>query len=289
MNELIKQNYNMLIATKRIPYIIAVWVPFHILAIYGLISGLIFWHSIYIIYLILGWAVFGGIGTSIMLHRYFSHKSIKLRPYLKFPLYWISCMAGHGSPIWWAALHIGYHHSHSDRDRDIHSPIVYNFWYAYIGWIFKIKHDTINLRYASNCLRDTMLIKFHKHYNSVIWISLIVLTIINPMFALWFYVIPAVIDLHTNGLINSVCHTKNRGYKWFNTNDMSQNVWYLGLFDWGQGWHNNHHYNPKSFDFGSSISKKWYEFDPCLLWVPIISPISETKRIFKIWSQSWRG
>jgi len=109
---------------------------------------------------------------------------------------------------------------------------------------------------------------------------LLVLLCINPMFALWFLVIPAVFALHCENAVNTLCHITRRGYRHYETKDNSTNVWYLGLFAWGQGWHNNHHYNPKSFDFGTGVSKKWYEFDACLIMLPLVAPISEVKRIW---------
>jgi fatty-acid desaturase len=39
----------------------------------------------------------------------------------------------------------------------------------------------------------------------------------------------------------------------------------LGLMFWGNGWHNNHHQMPSSFDFGKSVSGKKWEFDACTL------------------------
>jgi fatty-acid desaturase len=44
----------------------------------------------------------------------------------------------------------------------------------------------------------------------------------------------------------------------------------MGLLTWGQGWHNNHHYAPGNYDFGSGTSGKWWEFDPCKLFLPLL-------------------
>lgn len=271
--------------THQIPYMIAVWVPFHLIAFVGILYSALYWSNIFIIYFITGWAVFGGLGAAIMLHRYFAHSSIKIRPILKYPLYWISCMAGQGSPIWWAALHKGYHHAHSDKEKDIHTPTK-GFWHAYMGWMFLIKHDTVNLKYAVDLLRDKSLLWFHKNYNKVIWSSILVLFMIDPMLCIWFYIIPSLFALHTDSCVNSFCHTPSAGYRQFETKDLSVNIKLLGLLGWGQGWHNNHHSNPKSFDFGTTVSKKWYEFDMCMLWAIVIAPWSETVRLWKKWYES---
>ena len=82
--------------------------------------------------------------------------------------------------------------------------------------------------------------------------------LIDPMFCIWFYLVPVLIDLHTDSMVNSLCHTPGAGYRPFETKDQSQNVWYLGWFGWGQGWHNNHHAKPYQWIQG----EKWWEFDP---------------------------
>jgi len=274
------KNWETYKVTNQIPYIFAVWLPFHAGAILGVYWAIESWSWWYILYAVIGWTVFGGVGTAIMLHRYSAHSAIIVRNSLKPMLLWIACMAGQGSPIWWAALHRGYHHAHSDKEKDLHSPTK-GFWNAYMGWMFKIHHNSVNLKYAGSLLRDKTMLWFHKHYNVVIWSSICVLWIINPMLCLWFYIIPMLIDLHTDSLVNSLCHSPSHGYRGFDTNDLSCNVWYLGLFGWGQGWHNNHHAKQRSFDFGTSVSGKWYEFDPCLLLVPFIAPMSETIRLWK--------
>ena len=49
-----------------------------------------------------------------------------------------------------------------------------------------------------------------------------------------------------------------------------QNNLILGYTAWGQGWHNNHHYDPKSFDFGKVVSGKWWEWDPVRIFIPFL-------------------
>jgi len=283
----LKQNYATYRVTKQVPAIFAIICPYHIAAIIGIYAACTSWSWLYAAYLLAGYVIIGGLGDAIGLHRYISHQSIEIRPYVRPVIYWLACMTGQGSPIWWAALHRGYHHAHADRERDLHSPIK-GKWNAYMGWMFAITHETVNLKYGAGLLRDQTLIFFHKNYNTVVWTTLIVTFAINPMFCLFFFVIPAVVSLHTENIVNLVCHSNN-GYRPFETKDHSTNVWYLGLLGWGQGWHNNHHSNPKSFDFGTSVSKRWYEFDPCLLIVPFISPWQETKRLWKNWRTACVG
>jgi fatty-acid desaturase len=275
-------------ATNRVPYIIAVWIPLHIIAILGLTITVLLQKWEYLIFFIPGWAVFGGLGSAIILHRYTAHRSIVIRRRLKPLLLWIACMSAQGSPIWWAALHRGYHHAHSDQEKDPHSPNK-GFWYSYMGWMFAIQAENVSLRHSIELLKDSTFLWFHRHYNRVIWSSMLALGLVDPLLCVWFYVIPALVALHSDSIVNSWCHTQGSGNRRYATKDQSENVWYLGVFGWGQGWHNNHHSDPRSYDFGTSISGLKREIDPCLLWVPLISPWDETKRIFSRWRASWVG
>lgn len=283
-----KDNIETYKITKQVPYIFSVLIPFHILSAVGLYLGYQDWHWSYFVYFLVGWVITGGLGGAVGLHRWISHKAIEIRPSLRPVMHWIMVCSCQGSAIWWAALHRGYHHAHSDQPKDIHSPIN-GFWHAYQGWMWSVKHDTVNLKYAVEYLRDNSLVWHHKHYNYIIWFTFTVLAIIDPMLALWFFVIPAMFSLHSDSAVNSFCHIPWAGYRLYNTKDLSTNVPLVGWFAWGQGWHNNHHRNPRSFDFGTSVSGKWWEFDPCLLLVPLVSPWHETKRLWGLWYSGIKG
>ena len=49
------------------------------------------------------------------------------------------------------------------------------------------------------------------------------------------------------GVINGLCHAK--GYRNFETDDASTNLWPIGLFVAGEELHNNHHAFPTSARF----------------------------------------
>ena len=60
---------------------------------------------------------------------------------------------------------------------------------------------------------------------------------------------------HATWLVNSACHIW--GYTNHRINDLSKNNWFVALITFGEGWHSNHHYNPKSAKTGLN----WYEID----------------------------
>ncbi len=276
---MIKDLTDMYRTTGQVPYVVSTLIPFHAMAMVAIIASVWSWSAWYPVMFIVGYLIFGGIGGAIMLHRYSAHQSFAVRPKAKRTLFVISCLAAQGSPIWWAALHRGYHHAHSDGSKDLHSPSK-GFWRAYMGWMFDVQHNTVNLKYAGKLLRDQDALWCHKNYNKIIWTWIALLAIIDPFVCAWFYIIPTLVSLHKDSLVNSFCHMERYGYANFKTGDHSRNIPLLGLLGWGQGWHNNHHNQPKSFDFGTSVSGKRTEMDPCLFLLPIVAPNSETTRIW---------
>ena len=85
--------------------------PVQILALLGIIFTSPNW-----LYLFMGWVLFCGLGSAVILHRVVSHNSITLKKFLKKPLLILSCMCVQGSPIWWAAVHRGQHHPNADTE-----------------------------------------------------------------------------------------------------------------------------------------------------------------------------
>jgi fatty-acid desaturase len=285
MIKFIRDNIENYRVTGQVPYVFAVLIPFHMLSLAGLYLAYASWEWWYLGAFFSGWIICGGLGAAVGLHRWIAHKSIEVRPFMRPVMHWIMVCACQGSAIWWAAQHRGYHHAHADQEKDLHSP-KHGLWHSWQGWMWGIKHDSINLKYGVEYLRDESLVWHHKHYNKVVWITFAVLSAIDPMLGLWLFVIPAMFCLHSDSAVNTFCHLRWAGYRLYNTKDDSVNVPAIGWFAWGQGWHNNHHRNPRSFDFGTTVSGKWWEFDPCLLLVPLISPWSEVKRL---WGNWWNG
>jgi stearoyl-CoA desaturase (delta-9 desaturase) len=64
-----------------------------------------------------------GIGMSVCLHRFFSHRGFQCSRPMVWVLYLIACQAGQGPPLWWASKHHR-HHRYCDTARDPHSPSV---------------------------------------------------------------------------------------------------------------------------------------------------------------------
>ena len=270
--------------TQQIPYILAIWFPYHLIALAAVAYGVfVEWSWTNLLLAVSGWILLDGVGNNLTLHRLLSHQSWQPRSWMRSFLYWAATMVGEGSPLWWAALHRGHHHRVSDQPgKDIHTPVINGRWHSYMGWQFGIQQDSVNFRYAADLLRDRKLIFIHNHYNKIIYSTLLVSSFIFGIEStVWFFIVGALMSLHADGLVNTFGHVPSAGYRNFDNKDVSTNVWWIGYFHWGSGWHNNHHRDASSFDFGTTVSGRRFEFDPCLL---LVIPFATVKEIKRLWS-----
>jgi stearoyl-CoA desaturase (delta-9 desaturase) len=243
----------------------SITIPIHILFVLSITTMIVLDDWIWLWSSVFFWTLFSGLGIAVGYHRIISHNAIAIPLWKRKVLSILGMFGCQGSPIFWVALHRGYHHNGTDTIKDFHSPI-HGRWSAYMGWIFKLAPTDVNLKYAIELLRDPFQVFIHKHHDKIIWITLLAVGLMSWQIALYGFVIAMTIAQHQENLVDLYGHTPSAGYRNFELKDLSTNVPILGVFAWGQGWHNNHHKNPKSFDFGSSISGKWWEYDPCKLF-----------------------
>lgn len=249
-------------------------ISFAVLAICLLVTGTI--PLYYLFFTIVSWSLFAGLGVAVGYHRVFSHNThTNLPTWKENILLFCGVMSGQGSSITWTAIHVGSHHPYSDTEKDIHTPAK-GIFHAFIGWSLKLTEvnnltSLVNLKYAVRLLRKPNHIWFHKNYRVLYWLTPLLLAMIDWKLALTASLLPSALALIQDNTINVFGHLKGFiGYRNYDTRDNSQNNVILGYLGWGQGWHNNHHYDPKSYDFGTSISGKWWEYDPCRIFLPFL-------------------
>jgi fatty-acid desaturase len=73
--------------------------------------------------------------------------------------------------------------------------------------------------------------------------------------AVWAVAVRTVFVLHGTWSVNSLAHMF--GYQNYETRDSSTNNWIVALIAHGEGWHNNHHADPRSAAHGH----RWWELD----------------------------
>jgi len=219
------------------------------------------------------WFLVCGLGIAVGYHRVFSHRTHKISTWKENIILFFATFAGQGGSIFWAALHRGYHHPHSDTAKDLHSPLAHDVRTAFVGWYFKVTEQTnpINIKYAVDLLRKKNHVFFHKHNIKILWSVPLLVAIFDWKLALTAFWLVTLIGSTQDNLVNVFGHMKGWfGYRNFDTRDNSQNNIILGYLAWGQGWHNNHHAHPGSYDFGSGTSGKWWEWDPARIFKPFL-------------------
>lgn len=228
---------------------------------------------VYLIATFVMWCLVSGLGIAVGYHRVFSHKTHDLPRWKENLILFFATFAGQGTAIFWVAVHRGYHHPYSDQEKDIHSPIVYGKWQAFLGWLnyTSDKNNTINVKYAVDLLRKPNFIWFQNNYYRLLFGFPLLVALFDWRLAFAAFYLPTFISLIQDNGVNVFGHIKGLiGYRNFDTNDFSQNNAFFGYLGWGQGWHNNHHAKPANYDFGSGTSGKWWEFDPCRLFLPFL-------------------
>jgi stearoyl-CoA desaturase (Delta-9 desaturase) len=216
-------------------------------------------------------------------HRYFSHRSYKTGRVFQFVLALIGCLSHQKGPLWWAAHH-RYHHSHADREDDIHSPQQHGFWWAHCGWIFSLRYRKADERLVSTFHRFAELRLLDKFYGVppllMAALSFLLGVILNRYFPelntsglqmlTWGFFVSTVLVHHAIYSANSIGHYF--GSRRFDSPDMSRNNWLVALLTFGDGWHNNHHYYQRSARHGFY----WWEVDlthyilTCLSYIGIV-------------------
>lgn len=246
-------------------YTFKILVPLHLMGLWGLWHWNAFslWHLGLFFFF---WTLFGGLGIEVGFHRLFSHGAFECSPAMKNILSVLGVYGGQWSAVWWAALHTGVHHRHTDTDKDAHSP-VHGFWHAYLGWNFTFNPRKVSFAPVKNLLGSPVQRFLHSQYPLVFWIPILLLTALDWKLGLSVFVFPALASIHQESLVNSFCHSGGFGsYRNHSTSDRSTNNPVLGWFLWGAGFHNNHHAYPRRYNF----AEKPWEFDICRYFVPAI-------------------
>jgi fatty-acid desaturase len=236
---------------------------------------------------ILGVYVFGILGVGVGFHRLLAHRSFTCPRWLERIFVILGVCGLQGTPAQWVAVHRR-HHAHSDDQLDPHSPRVGVFW-SHTGWLlFKdgdLSRRSLHERYAKDILRDSLCARLERGP----WLGIVLiaswLTFLLGGFAAdllmgesiaqaWRYgasilifgvFVRIVLVWHITWSLNSVTHLW--GYRSYLTDDSSRNNFVIGILSGGEGWHNNHHADPRSAKHGHA----WWEVDVAYLTIRFLA------------------
>ncbi|MBB6468973.1 stearoyl-CoA desaturase (delta-9 desaturase) [Aminobacter lissarensis] len=266
---------------------------YHLVALYALLPWFFSWTGV--ILCIVGIYVFGTLGINLCYHRLLTHRGFICPKWLEHGLAIIAVCAFQDTPARWVAVHRR-HHEHADEEPDPHSPIVTFLW-AHIGWLLVKSPDMERMqiygRYAKDIVRDPFYRKLDKPhvYLGIIlasWAAFFGGGVAASLIAgqttgeavqfglsllVWGVFLRTVITWHITWSVNSVTHVW--GYRNYETTDDSTNNVIVGLLSNGEGWHNNHHADPRSARHGHH----WWEFDVTYLSIRLLGLLGLASKI----------
>ena len=260
----------------RIDWVNVVGIGFyHAVALLAVLPWFFSWTGV--VLALFGAYVFGTLGVNLGYHRLLTHRGYQCPKWLERSLATLAILSFQDTPARWVAVHRR-HHEHADEEPDPHSPIVTFLW-AHMGWLFvrppEMERREIYPRYAKDILRDPYYRSMEKQtvYLGTIIASWVVFFVVGAGAALiggsttaealqfgasvliWGVFARTVLVWHLTWSVNSFAHMF--GYRNYETGEESRNNVLVALVTNGEGWHNNHHADPRSARHGH----RWYELD----------------------------
>lgn len=225
---------------------------------------------------------------TFFLHRYASHGAFTMsKSWEKFFFVFTYLVQGphYLSPKTYGILH-RLHHAHTDTELDPHSPNFSNNMFSMLLRTRKIYNDilrgrmTVEEKYTKNLpewdfLENIANSKLSRFTWVGIYITIFVLFTTSP----WQYIfLPVILGMGAfhGAIINWFAHKV--GYRNFSMKNTSENLMGIDILMLGEAYHNNHHKNPSSINFGF----KWHEIDPVY---PVILLLHKLK-VIQICKQS---
>ncbi len=227
---------------------------------------------------ILGHFVFGMFGITIGYHRLLTHRGFTCPKWFEHTLATLGMCNLQDSPARWVAIH-RMHHQHSDKQPDPHSPLVNLLW-GHMGWVVcrhrKLDRTSHYESYVRDLLRDPFYLRLERRGG---WFFVFIIHVLlfpaagavtgyfvaggqlseviryAASWTVWGVAVRTVFVLHGTWAVNSLGHVF--GYRNYGTRECSRNNWLVSLWSHGEGWHNNHHAEPRAAAHGH----RWWEFD----------------------------
>ncbi len=253
----------------------------HLVALLALMPWFFSWTGV--VLAAFGCYVFGTLGVNIGYHRLLTHRGFCCPLWLERLLALLGVCCLQESPTVWVATHRRHHHV-SDEPLDPHSPLGNALW-GHIGWLVvkspNAQAGRLVERYAKDLTSDRFYAWLEAGDNwawvaSMSWLAFFALGYgvvavgggtageavrFGSSLVVWGVAVRTVAVWHLTWAVNSVTHLW--GYRTYDTPDNSRNNMLVGLLTNGEGWHNNHHADPRSARHGHN----WRE--PDLAWLTI--------------------
>lgn len=281
---------------RRVNWRNTAWVVgYHLVALLAVLPYNFSWTGV--ILLIVGDYVFGVLGINVCYHRLLAHRGFKVPKWLERTLVTLAVCCVQDTPARWVATHRR-HHEHADSPPDPHSPLVSFFW-AHMEWVMIVNRDLNHLgvfgRYAKDILRDPYYkwLERGPAYLLVIlasWIlffgggfvaelmlggTLAEAVQFGASVTVWGVFVRTVVVWHQTWAVNSVTHLW--GYRNYETDEGSRNHLLVAVVSNGEGWHNNHHADPRAASHGHRA----HEVDVTYMIVRLMEKLGLASRVIR--------
>ncbi len=213
--------------------------------------------------------------VTIYLHRHSAHRALDLHPLpAHFFRFWLWLTTGMLTKHW-TAIHRK-HHAKCETVDDPHSPQIFGirkvlFQGAELYRLEGRNQETLD-RYGHGTPDDWLERNIYSHdrwgIGSMVVINVILL---GPIGLTIWAVQMAWIPFLAAGVINGIGHWW--GYRNFQSEDTSANVFPWGILIGGEELHNNHH----AYATSAKLSNRWYEFDIGWLYIRILETLGLAK------------
>ena len=261
-------------------YIIPV-IVMHLMIPFAFLPYLFSWWGV--AWLFVGNFLFTSMGIGAGYHRLLTHRGFKCPKWFEYTLATLGVCSFQDSPGRWVLVH-RVHHQHSDHQPDPHTPRVSAFW-AHMGWLFidnkELSTASAYDRYVRDLMQDRYYMWLQKGQNWILvyFLHAILFTAVGSLIGylvtggsagaiqygsqwlMWGVVMRTIWTWHVTWAINSAAHIW--GYRNYETREDSTNNWLFALLTNGEGWHNNHHADPRSARHGH----RWWEID--ITWITL--------------------
>lgn len=208
--------------------------------------------------------------VTIFLHRHQAHRALDLHAIPShFFRFWLWMTTGMVTKEW-AAIHRK-HHAKCETVEDPHSPQILGInkvlWTGVLLYVKESRNTETMEKYGHGTPDDWIERNIYTPYmkTGIVLMALIDIALFGFVPGVLIYIVQmAWIPFWAAGVINGVGHFL--GYRNYQCEDASRNIFPWGILIGGEELHNNHH----AYATSAKLSSKWYEFDIGWMYIRIM-------------------
>ena len=215
---------------------------------------------------------------SLSFHRQHTHQAVKFHPVIDGIMQtWLWALTSM-SKLDWVSVHV-YHHTHSDTERDPHSPAQKGL--AKVFFLGVLDYSRAKSWPEVQKIRSRIPTNAYERYLSrhlfqgPMLLAGALMICFGPIYGTIFAILNFMISpLFAVGGVNALAHSI--GYKNYDSKDESRNLGFLFFLNWiisGELDHNNHHKFPRS----PSFAHRWFEFDIGWVYIRMLRQVGLAK------------